>query len=268
MALVDLDREAVEAVAARLGERADAFEADITDSQSLRAAVDSATGRFGRLDLCFANAGIATGGAMRHIDPEVFAVNVEVNLTGTFRTVHACLPRVIESRGYVLLNASASALLAPPGLGAYGASKAGIESMGDTLRREVDHLGVDVGVLYLLWVDTDMVTGSERKLESFAELRSKMRGPFAKTMPLSDAVDVIVAGIDERSRRVMAPRLLRAVYRLRGLIGRPVERDHLQMAPFVDEVTLAEVRERGVDAEMRTDTAAGAAAAERVAGRG
>ena len=267
LAVVDLDLAAAEAVAGRCGERAVAVGADITDSEALRAAVDGTLERFGKLDLCFANAGIATGGAMRHVDPDVFAVNVEVNLSGTFRTIHACLPHLIDSSGYLLINASASALMAPPGLGAYGASKAGIENLGDTLRREVAHLGVDVGVLYLLWVDTDMVTGSERRFRSFAQLRSKMRGPLGKTMALSKAVNAIVAGIDGRSRRIIAPRILRAVYRLRGLIGRPVERDMFAMAPMVDEVTLAEIRERGLAGEIRTDTAAGAAAAEAVARR-
>lgn len=262
VAVLDVDLPAAEAVAERCGERALALGADITDQDAVRSAVNAAVERFGGLDLCFANAGIATGGAMRHIDPEVFAINVEVNLSGSFRTIHACLPHLVESNGYVLVNASSSALAAPPGLGAYGASKAGLESMGDTLRREVAHLGVDVGVLYLLWVDTDMVTGSERKFESFAKLRSGMRGPLGRTMPVEDAVAAIMRGVEARSRRVMAPRFLNALYRLRGLMGRPLERDMLVMAPLVDEVTSAEISERGVGAEMRTDTVAGTAAAE------
>ena len=268
LALVDLDLPAVEAVAARLGERATAFEADIADNDAVVAAVDAAVERFGRLDVCFANAGIATGGAMRHIDPEVFAINVEVNLNGTFRTVHACLPHLISSGGYLLLNASASALMAPPGIGAYGASKAGIENMGDTLRREVAHLGVDVGVLYLLWVDTDMVTGSERETTTFAELRSHLRGPLAKTMPLSAAVDAIVSGIEGRKRRAMAPGWLRAFYRARGLIGRPVERDLLELAPAVDAATVVDMEAgEGLQGGIRATTPAGRAAAKAVEAR-
>jgi NAD(P)-dependent dehydrogenase (short-subunit alcohol dehydrogenase family) len=267
VALVDLDLAAAEAAAGRIGDRAAAFAADISDSEAVEAAVAGTVERFGGIDFCFANAGIASGGALRHADPEVFAINIEVNLIGSFRTVRACLPHLVESKGYVLLNASASALMAPPGIGAYGASKAGVESMGDTLRREVAHLGVDVGVLYLLWVDTDMVTGLEQKMEGFAKLRAAMRGPMAKTMPRGQAVARIVAGIEGRRRRTMAPRWLYAFYRLRGFIGRIAERDLLEMAPMVDEVTLAEVSSRGLDAELRTDTPAGAAAAQAVAER-
>jgi NAD(P)-dependent dehydrogenase (short-subunit alcohol dehydrogenase family) len=267
VALVDVDLAAAEAVAARCGERAVAFGADITDSVAVEAAVAGAVERFGGLDCCFANAGIATGGAMRHLDPEVFAVQIDVNLTGAFRTVRACLSHLVDSRGYVLLNASASALMAPPGLGAYGASKAAVESMGDTLRRELSHLGVDVGVLYLLWVDTDMVVGGERESAIFAKVREGMRGPLAGTMTQEHAVEVILSGIDGRRRRVMAPRWLQAFHRLRGLIGTAVERDQLALAPLVDEATAAELRERGFEGSIRVDTPGGAAAAEAVSER-
>jgi len=267
VALVDLDLAAAGAVAERIGERAAAYAANVTDSDALEAAVAGAVQRFGGLDCCFANAGIASGGALRHADPEVFAVNVDVNLTGSFRTLRACLPHLVESRGYALLNSSASALMAPPGIGAYGASKAGIESLGDSLRREVAHLGVDVGVLYLLWVDTDMVTGSERKLESFAELRGALRGPMAKTMPLAKAVETVVGAIEGRRRRAMAPRWLRALYRARGLIGKPLERDLLELAPMVDARSQTDAAELGLDGVLRTDTVAGAKAAEEVTRR-
>jgi hypothetical protein len=139
--------------------------------------------------------------------------------------------------------------------------------MGDTLRREVAHLGVDVGVLYLLWVDTDMVTGSEEKIEAFAKLREGMRGPFARTMPLSAAVETVVEGIEGRRRRAMAPRFLRAIYRARGLIGRTAERDQLAMAPMVDAASAEAARQEGTGGAMRTDTPAGAAAAESVESR-
>ena len=201
-ALVDLDLAAVEAVAGRCGPNAAAFAADITEQASLDAAVAGAVERFGGLDLCFANAGIATEGTLRHTDPDVFAVQVEVNLTGTFRTIHACLPHLIASKGYVLINASGSALAAPPGLGAYGASKGGVENLGDTLRREVKHLGVDVGVVYLLWVSTDLVEGAEASGEVFKTVRTSMRGPLSKTMSVDTAVAAIVRGIEGRARRV------------------------------------------------------------------
>lgn len=265
LALVDLDEAKAAAVAERCGSGGVAFGADITDSTSLEAAVAGAIERFGHIDVLFANAGIATEGTVRHTDPEVFAVQVDVNLTGTYRTVHACLPHVIESGGYVLLNASASAIGAPPGLAAYGASKAGVENLGDTLRREVKHLGVDVGVVYLLFIATDMVDGAEKQGQIFKTMRASFKGPLGKLIPVAAAVDAIERGIERRARRVSAPRgLMAALFRARGLVPSLIERDMMKMAPAVEAATVSERAAKGARAGLRNDTAATAAAAKAI----
>lgn len=264
VAVADLDAGAARAVAERCGERALALEADVTDTDSVEAAVAAAVERFGGIDLCFANAGIATEGTLRHTHPDVFAIQVDVNLNGAFRTVRACLPHVIDARGYVLVNASASALAAPPGLGAYGASKAGAESLGDTLRREVRHLGVDVGVVYLLWVGTDMVRGAERQGEVWGAIRGSFRGPLSRVMPVRKATDAIVRGIERRARRVAAPPYIGLLYRIRGLAPSLFERDMVRMAPAVDAASERQLRDGGREGAVRTDTLATAAAARAV----
>jgi NAD(P)-dependent dehydrogenase (short-subunit alcohol dehydrogenase family) len=267
LALVDLDAAAAEATAERCGTEAMFFSADITDSESLEAAVAGTIERFGGIDLCFANAGIATEGTIQHTPPEVFAVQVDVNLTGTFRTVCACLPHLIASKGYMLINASASAIGAPPGLGAYGASKAGVENLGDTLRREVKYLGVDVGVVYLLFVATDMIEGAESQGEIFKTMRANFAGPLGKTITVDAAATQIQNGIERRARRVMAPRgLMGTLYRARGLAPGLVERDMVKMAPAVEEATERQIAARGERGGMRADTAATAAAKEKIDG--
>lgn len=264
LALVDLDLEAAEAVAARIGPRGAAYQANITDQGSVDAAVDSAAERFGGIDLCFANAGIAAEGTLRHTDPDVFAVQIDVNLIGTFRTIHACLPHLMASRGYLMINSSASALMAPPGLGAYGASKAALESLGDTLRRELRHHGVDVGVVYLLWVATDLVEGAEAHGEIFRTIRSSFTGPLAKAMPVDRAVAAIVRGIEGRRRRVTRPWIISALYRLRGVAPALLERDAVRMAPDVEAATERDIASKGaLEAALRTDTAAASAAADK-----
>ena len=99
---------------------------------------------------------------VRSIDPAAFERTIEVNLLGVWRTVRACLPHVIERRGYVLVIASLAAAFHAPGMAAYAASKAGAEAFADSLRVEVTHLGVDVGVGYFAFIDTDMVRGARR----------------------------------------------------------------------------------------------------------
>ena len=152
-----------------------------------------------------------------------------------------------------------------PGLGAYGASKAGVENLGDTLRREVKHLGVDVGVVYLLFIATDMVEGAEAHGEIFKAMRANFAGPLNKLLPVSKAVDGIELGIEKRARRVCVPKgLMGALFRARGIAPGLVERDMLKMAPAIEEATAREKAAKGQNAGLRTDTAATASAAEAI----
>ena len=105
------------------------FEADVTDQEALDAAVAGTVEAFGGIDTVFANAGIGAPGFVRTMDPESFERVVEVNLIGVWRTIRACLPHIIERRGYVLPVASMAAILPPVGLGAYGAAKSGVEAL-------------------------------------------------------------------------------------------------------------------------------------------
>ena len=86
----------------------------MTDREQLSEVVEQVVERFGGIDICMANAGIGGGGPVRLADPAYFEKVVEVNLMGVYRTVHACLDHVIERRGYILVVASAAALVHPP----------------------------------------------------------------------------------------------------------------------------------------------------------
>ena len=158
------------------------FEADVTDRDALDAAVSGTVEAFGGIDTLFANAGIGAPGFVRSMDPEMFERVIEVNLIGVWRTIRACLPHVIERRGYILPVASMAAILPPVGLGAYGAAKSGVENLGHALRVETQHYGVDVGVAYFSWIDTEMVRGADRT-ELGASMRAMLTGPLAKHLP-------------------------------------------------------------------------------------
>src|SRR5690349_14038341 len=64
VALVGLEPDELEARAAELGDRAAAFHADVSDPEQLAAAVDGAVARFGGIDVCIANAGVANVGTI------------------------------------------------------------------------------------------------------------------------------------------------------------------------------------------------------------
>src|SRR5215208_5050413 len=204
VALVGLEPEELERVAAQCGKNAACFECDVTDVDALEAAVAGAVERFGGIDVVMANAGIAPMGMVRSTDPMAFERTIEINLLGVWRTVRACLPQIIDRRGYVLVIASMAAPLHAPGMAAYCASKAGAEAFADSLRSEVKHLGVDVGVGYFGFIDTDMVRGADAH-PALGRFREEAGWPFNKTYPLSQAGRAIANGIEKRSRSTGPP---------------------------------------------------------------
>src|SRR5436190_5558043 len=262
VAVVGLEPSELEAVAASCGNGAFALEADVTDGEAITRAIDEAAERMGGLDAVVANAGIATTGLLRHVEPARFAQQIDVNLVGTFRTVHAAIPHLIERRGYLLVNASVAALVHGPVLGAYGASKAGVEAMTDVLRVELRHLGVDVGCAYFSWIDTDMVRGGD-EAPAFARLRASMKGPFKKTYPVGDAAEAVALGVEKRCRIIVAPWWVRLFHPLRGVLQRPQEGDLLKIMPELEQIDAADREQRGEAAHAPVGAGGDAAARPR-----
>jgi NAD(P)-dependent dehydrogenase (short-subunit alcohol dehydrogenase family) len=210
------------------------FEADVTDHDALAAAVDGTVDALGGIDTLYANAGIAAPGFLRTQDPDVYERVIEVNLIGVWRTIRACLPHVIARRGYVLPVASMAAIVPPIGLTAYGAAKAGVENMALGLRHEVAHHGVDVGVAYFSWIDTEMVRGGDQA--ALGALRSELRGPVARTYPVSAAAEAVVRGIERRSRIVACPRWLIPLMWAKPLLPRITQAGVGKHMPRFDEL--------------------------------
>jgi NAD(P)-dependent dehydrogenase (short-subunit alcohol dehydrogenase family) len=247
LALVGLEGDELRAVAAECGLDASAWEADVTDWAALQAAVDGVVARYGRIDVVMANAGIAAAGFIRSIDPAAFEKVIEVDLLGVWRTVRVCLPALIASRGYCLVVSSMAAVVHIPGNAPYNAAKAGVEAFANTLRAEVRHLGVDVGVAHPTWIATDMVNSADEH-PVFGPLRKSMPTALGRTYPLSFAVDAFVKGIVRRSRTIHIPSSLLLVKLLRALLPPVVERGARGIVPGADEAALADVEQRGAAA--------------------
>jgi NAD(P)-dependent dehydrogenase (short-subunit alcohol dehydrogenase family) len=214
---VGLEPELLEGVAAECGPEAVWFEADVRDVGALEQAVEGTVERLGGIDVAVANAGIVTAMPVAQSDLAAMERVLEVNLVGAIRTLKLCLPHVTASRGYLLPIASLAAIAHPPVIAAYSAAKAGLEAFGNALRVEVKHAGVDVGVAYFSWIDTEMLRGGDERSD-FAFMRSALRGPFARTHPVSKAADAIARGIERRARWVAHPRWIKAAMVLRGVM--------------------------------------------------
>jgi NAD(P)-dependent dehydrogenase (short-subunit alcohol dehydrogenase family) len=260
VALVGLEPEELERVAAQCGTNAAWFECDVTDTESLERAVEGAVERFGGIDVVMANAGIAPVGMVRSTDPAAFERTIEINLLGVWRTVRAALPHVIDRQGYVLVTASLAAAVHAPGMAAYSASKAGAEAFADSLRVEMKSHGVDVGVGYFSFIDTDMVRGGDAH-PAIGHLRKEAPWPFSKTYPLSSAGKAIADGIEQRRRWVVVPGWGRALLVLRTALAPLIDRGSYDTAAEADALFARDVEERGMQAASSPVGVGGAAAA-------
>jgi NAD(P)-dependent dehydrogenase (short-subunit alcohol dehydrogenase family) len=217
LALVGLEETELRRVAASLPGEADHWHADVTDPDAMFRTAQCVGERFGTVDVVVANAGVAAGGLFRYSDPQAWRRVIEVNLIGSAVTARAFLPALLNSRGYYLQIASLAALAPTPLMTAYCASKSGVEAFAHTLRAEVAHHGVRIGVGYLSWTDTDMVRGAEQDT-ALRGLRSRMPWPAGRTYPLAPAVDRLAAGIERRAHHIYAQRWLRAAQLVRSAL--------------------------------------------------
>jgi NAD(P)-dependent dehydrogenase (short-subunit alcohol dehydrogenase family) len=245
--LADLDTEALATTAAAMSPRPLTIELDVTDLGACEAAVERVLAEHRRLDVVWANAGIGSSGPLHLTDPAAWRRTIEVNLVGAFHTVRAALPAVIEARGYVAVTASLASFGHGPHMSAYCATKAGVEAMCDSLRIEMAHHGVDVATIHPSWIDTEMVREGDES-RAFKLFRDALRPPFKKTYPVEQAVKDIVAGFEQRSRRICTPRFVYAAHALRPVLNtRAMQRDQLAIAPMMERAFEQELADRGLE---------------------
>jgi NAD(P)-dependent dehydrogenase (short-subunit alcohol dehydrogenase family) len=218
VALVGLEPEQLAVVAEGLGPQHLWVEADVTDAEALKAAVQWAVETFGGLDIVVANAGIAPLTTVATASAHSLARTIEVNLIGSMLTAHAALPAVIARKGHVLLISSAAAFTVLPGMSAYCAAKAGLERFGDALRLEVAHRGVTVASAHPTWIDTDLVRDTEEALPTFKATRKRLPGPLGAFTSVEVCAEALVDNLETRGRRVFVPGSVAVVSALRQLV--------------------------------------------------
>jgi NAD(P)-dependent dehydrogenase (short-subunit alcohol dehydrogenase family) len=236
--LLDCDVAPLAATAAALGDGVLAVPGDVTSAADCEAAVAAALARHGRLDVVWANAGVASFGPLAHTDPAAWKRCIDVNVMGVFNTVRAALPAVLQQRGYVAVTASVASFAHPPAMSAYAASKAAAEAMCNAWRIELAAHGVRVGAIHAHWVSTPLVT--EGALHpAFERLRQTMPSLMNRETPAAVAAQIIADGISRRARRIWVPGWVRALHWLRALLhSRLAERELLRAAPEMEAVYL------------------------------
>jgi NAD(P)-dependent dehydrogenase (short-subunit alcohol dehydrogenase family) len=150
--LTDQDPDALERAVAGIGaahaDRLATLVLDVRLDEDWDAARAWVASHWGGLDVLVNNAGVATGGRFEHLPTEDWDWILQINLMGVVRGCRTFVPMMREQRSGHLVNiASAAGLLNPPVMASYNVVKAGVVSLSETLRHELEPAGITTSVV-------------------------------------------------------------------------------------------------------------------------
>jgi NAD(P)-dependent dehydrogenase (short-subunit alcohol dehydrogenase family) len=121
---------------------------DVNDAASVKAAVDAAIARFGRVDVLINNAGYGLAGAVEEATEEEYMPVFETNVFGLIRLTRALLPQLRKQRSGTVVNLSSiGGLIGSPGWAYYNATKFAVNGFSEGLAAELAPLGIHVMVV-------------------------------------------------------------------------------------------------------------------------
>jgi NAD(P)-dependent dehydrogenase (short-subunit alcohol dehydrogenase family) len=129
------------------GDRALALKTDVTDRDSVVAAIEWTVAEFGRLDILVNNAGLGLSGRVADLRPDDLRYLFDVNVVGPLNCIQAALPRMGRD-GRIVNVSSVVGKRAIPKVGGYCATKSALNALSDALRVEVAGRGITVTSVY------------------------------------------------------------------------------------------------------------------------
>lgn len=163
--LADLDRAAVDAVAAGIDGPTLPVALDVRRAASWDAAMAAARERFGGVDVLVNNAGIYRQGALAELTEDDIHEILDVNLVGVLLGMQKVLPLMPERGGSIINIASTAGIRGFPGIAAYTGSKWGVRGVTRTAAQELGDRGIRVNCICPGAIDTPMIAEETRRGE-------------------------------------------------------------------------------------------------------
>jgi 3-oxoacyl-[acyl-carrier protein] reductase len=141
---------------------------DVTDTESVNAAVSSVEAKYGKIDVLIANAGITKDGLVMRMSDADFDSVIDTNLNGAFRVARACTRGMMKQKsGRMIFIGSVVGMLGSAGQVNYAATKSGLIGMARSFARELGSRGITANVVAPGFVETEMtaVLDEARKYE-------------------------------------------------------------------------------------------------------
>ncbi|WP_020178328.1 SDR family NAD(P)-dependent oxidoreductase [Methylopila sp. M107] len=199
--------EALAAVAS--AGRVHAFPGDVTDADAMAATARDIVERLGPIDLIVLNAGVFIPVSAEQFDLAAFAKMFDVNLTGTANCLAAALPAMTARRsGRVVVVASVTGYGGLPSSAAYGATKAALINMAESLKFDLDKVGVTIQVANPGFVDTPATEKNAFKMPAL--------------MAVDEAARRIVRGIERGGFEITFPKRFTYVLKALRLLPYPL----------------------------------------------
>jgi NAD(P)-dependent dehydrogenase (short-subunit alcohol dehydrogenase family) len=182
VAITGRDQKTLDEAVAELGPRARGYRADVAIAEDRKRLFAELSRDLGKLDIVFANAGIAARTPTGATDEAVFENVVRINLNGAFFTVNSAVP-LLNDGGSIIFNGSVHNYMGQAGMAAYAATKGGVVSMARVIAAELAPRKIRVNVVAPGWTKTPIWKRGSRANAS-AEEAARISDFYASAIPL------------------------------------------------------------------------------------
>ncbi len=211
--VADIDRAAAEATAAELvgaGDRAVGIRTDVSRLDDIRALAEATVDSFGAVHIVCNNAGVVIGGRVEDLTDDEWRWVIDVDLWGAINGIRVFLPLIeAQGAGHLVSTSSTSGLVAPPFIAPYSVAKAGVITLMEAVRRELDARQSPVGASVLVPgpVDTPLLSSRHNRPET---LTQRSDTPEGRAFASSSASYLATAGKDPATVAALVVAAIRA----------------------------------------------------------
>jgi short-subunit dehydrogenase len=175
---------------------------DIDDDHSIRFFTDELFQHTQQLDVLVNNAGYMVTGIAEETPMELGRQQFETNFWGTVKVTNALLPYFRkQKRGQIITVSSIVALIGPPNLSYYSASKHAVQGYFKSLRFELDQFNIKVSMVEPVWFKTSLghnaVTATIGRIADYNAYRKQADAATQKGIDEAQAPDAVVATISK-----------------------------------------------------------------------
>ena len=171
-------RDALDSAVAEIGDKATGIPGDVASLNDLDRLYESVKGYGRKIDVVFANAGIAQLAPFATVDEKFYDLHFDANVKGLFFTVQKSLPQLNDGAS-IILNASIASVKGFSDISVYGATKAAVRSFARTWTNELRERHIRVNAVSPGYIDTAIFDTWQQ-----GEALTKMKDELAKTVPL------------------------------------------------------------------------------------